>query len=40
LWAAKLDRAANAVPITYQGQNGKQYVAVTATNTLVVFALP
>ena len=40
LWAAKLDRTANAVPITYQGKNGKQYVAVTATDTLVVFALP
>jgi glucose dehydrogenase len=44
LWAAKLERTANAVPITYQGRsggnNGKQYVAVTATDTLVVFALP
>ncbi len=40
LWAAKLERTANAVPITYQGKNGKQYVAVTATDTLVVFALP
>ncbi|HEY7388814.1 MAG TPA: PQQ-binding-like beta-propeller repeat protein, partial [Bryobacteraceae bacterium] len=40
LWAAKLDRMANAVPITYEGQDGKQYVAVTATDTLVVFALP
>jgi glucose dehydrogenase len=40
LWAVKLDRTANAVPITYQGKNGKQYVAVTATDTLVVFALP
>jgi quinoprotein glucose dehydrogenase len=39
LWAAKLERTANAVPITYQGKNGKQYVAVTATDTLVVFAL-
>jgi quinoprotein glucose dehydrogenase len=40
LWATKLERTANAVPITYQGKNGKQYVAVTATDTLVVFALP
>ena len=40
LWAGQLDRMANAVPITYQGKNGKQYVAVTATDTLVVFALP
>jgi len=40
LWAGQLDRQANAVPITYQGKAGKQYVAVTATDTLVVFALP
>jgi quinoprotein glucose dehydrogenase len=40
LWAGQLDRQANAVPMTYQGKNGKQYVAVTATDTLVVFALP
>jgi quinoprotein glucose dehydrogenase len=40
LWATKLERTANAVPITYLGKNGKQYVAVTATDTLVVFALP
>jgi quinoprotein glucose dehydrogenase len=30
LWAAKLDMSAHAVPITYQGKNGKQYVAVVA----------
>ena len=30
----------NADPITYQGKNGKQYVAVVATDTLVVYALP
>ena len=40
LWAAKLDRRGNANPITYQGKNGKQYVAVAATDTLVVYALP
>jgi glucose dehydrogenase len=28
------------VPMTYQGKNGKQYVAVTASDTVVVFALP
>ena len=33
-------RMANAVPITYEGKNGKQYVAVTASDTVVVFALP
>ena len=27
-------------PMTYQGGGGKQYVAIAATDTLVVFALP
>ena len=40
LWAGQLDRQANAVPMTYLTKNGKQYVAVTATDTLVVFSLP
>jgi quinoprotein glucose dehydrogenase len=40
LWDGQLDRQANAVPMTYSAKNGKQYVAVTATDTLVVFALP
>jgi quinoprotein glucose dehydrogenase len=40
LWVTKLDRRANAKPITYRGRDGKQYVAIVATNTLVVFALP
>jgi len=30
LWTAQLDMSAHAVPITYQGKNGKQYVAVVA----------
>jgi quinoprotein glucose dehydrogenase len=40
LWAASLERMGNAVPITYQAKDGKQYVAITATDTLVVFRLP
>jgi len=40
LWAAKLARNANANPITWQGKSGKQYVAVIATDAVVVFALP
>jgi quinoprotein glucose dehydrogenase len=40
LWAAKLDRPANANPITYQGKNGKQYVAIVAGDSVVAFALP
>jgi quinoprotein glucose dehydrogenase len=30
LWSAKLDMSAHAVPITYQGKNGRQYVAIVA----------
>jgi glucose dehydrogenase len=30
LWVTKLEMSAHAVPITYQGKNGKQYVAITA----------
>ena len=40
LWVTKLDRRGNANPITYQGRNGKQYVAVVATDTLLAYALP
>ena len=40
LWTAKLAKTANANPMTYQGKNGKQYVAIMATDTLVVFSLP
>ncbi len=40
LWVTKLPRRGNADPMTYLGRNGKQYVAVAATDTLVVFALP
>jgi hypothetical protein len=40
LWVTKRARNANANPITYQGKNGKQYVAVIATDSVSVFALP
>jgi glucose dehydrogenase len=40
LWVTKLERRGNADPITYQGKNGKQYVAVVATDTVMVYALP
>jgi len=51
LWAFRLDYSAHATPITYQGKDGRQYVAVVATggsylaspaggDSLVVFALP
>jgi quinoprotein glucose dehydrogenase len=40
LWVTKLEAVGNANPITYQAKNGKQYVAIVATNQLVVFTLP
>jgi quinoprotein glucose dehydrogenase len=40
LWVTKLERRGNADPITYQGKGGRQYVAVVATDTLSVYALP
>jgi quinoprotein glucose dehydrogenase len=40
LWVTKLEKRGNADPITYQGRNGKQYVAVVATDTLMVYSLP
>jgi len=40
LWVTRLERRGNADPITYQGGNGKQYVAVVAIDTLAVYALP
>jgi len=30
LWVTTLDMSAHAVPITYAGRNGKQYVAIVA----------
>ena len=47
LWAAPLDLNSTAVPMTYQGKDGKQYVAVVVANgtagpqqQLVVYSLP
>jgi glucose dehydrogenase len=40
LWVTRLEQRGNADPITYQGRNGKQYVAIVATDTLAVYALP
>jgi quinoprotein glucose dehydrogenase len=51
LWAVKLPASAHATPITYQGKDGRQYVAIVATggsfldspiegDALHVFALP
>jgi len=47
LWAAPLELNSTAVPMTYQGKDGKQYVAVVVANgtagpnqQLVVYSLP
>jgi quinoprotein glucose dehydrogenase len=40
LWVTRLERRGNADPITYEGRSGKQYVAIVATDTLVVYGLP
>jgi glucose dehydrogenase len=40
LWVTRLERRGNADPITYADRSGKQYVAIVATDTLVVYALP
>ena len=40
LWTTTLPRRGNANPITYLGRNVKQYVAIAATDTLAVYALP
>jgi glucose dehydrogenase len=47
LWAAKLEYSATAVPITYAGKSGKQYVAIVSAGggrgnnqALLAFALP
>lgn len=40
LWTAMLAKNANANPMSYAGKNGKQYVAIMAGDTLMVYALP
>ncbi|HCQ99640.1 MAG TPA: pyrroloquinoline quinone-dependent dehydrogenase, partial [Acidobacteria bacterium] len=40
LWTTRLGGSGNANPVTYQAGDGKQYVAIAATDSLVVFALP
>ncbi len=40
LWATPLEAQVNANPMVYRGGDGKQYVAVIATDRLVAYALP
>ena len=40
LWVTTLERRGNANPMTYLGMDGRQYVAVAATDAVVAFRLP
>ncbi len=40
LWSTKLEEIAQSVPITWQGRDGNQYVAIAAGSKLVTFKLP
>lgn len=40
LWETKLPATATANPVTYQGKNSKQYVAIVAGGAVNVYALP
>jgi quinoprotein glucose dehydrogenase len=40
LWSAQMTGQVNANPMSYRGRNGRQYVAIVATDTLVAFGLP
>ena len=40
LWSDRLERRGNADPMTYLGADGRQYVAIVATDAIVAYALP
>jgi len=40
LWESLLPNRGNANPMTYAGANGKQFLAIAATDELLVYALP
>ena len=40
LWAPVLEKNIAANAMTYQGSDGRQYVAAVATDAVVSFALP
>jgi len=40
LWSVQLEAQVNANPMTYLGNDGKQYVAAIADDKLIAFALP
>ena len=40
LWADRLDQRGNADPMTFLGADGRQYVVIAATDTIVAYARP
>ena len=40
LWVERLEHRGNANPMTYQGTDGRQYVVVSATDTVTAYGLP
>ncbi len=40
LWADRLEQRGNADPMTWLGADGRQYVAIAATDRIVAYALP
>lgn len=40
LWADRLPARGNANPMTYGGADGRQYVAIVATDEIIVYRLP
>ena len=40
LWVERLEQRGNANPMTYQGTDGRQYVVVSATDTVTAYGLP
>jgi glucose dehydrogenase len=40
LWEVKMDASMGANPMTYEGKNGKQYVAGVVGGAVIAFALP
>ena len=40
LWVTKMAKNGSADPMTYQGKNGKQYVAIVASDSVNVYTLP
>jgi quinoprotein glucose dehydrogenase len=39
LWTTRLEQRGNADPITYRGANGRQYVAIVATERIVAYSV-